>query len=613
MPYIQRIEALQAVLKQNQWQAFLLPHNDVHLNEYLAEHAKLRDFLIGFTGSAGDSLVLQDTVWLFADGRYYEQAEAEVPQTHVKVSKLGLEGQPTLKECLATLAQGAVVAYDPKTVSASLLAGLEETTGPLALRFLALEENPVQSLFSSSTSKGGMPAGCSPSWQTVETHVHGRPTREKLNWLQRALADASCDGIFVSKLDDIAWFTNTRGRDIPYNPVFHAFLWVDSTQALLFADAPDASPSTQQAIYHLKENGLTLRPYASIWEELPKLAYHKTVYWTPAAHSQAVANALSQDGTRLKIGPNLLQRKKSVKTAEELAGMREANVRSSVAVIRTLAWLDAQAKAGQFVSERELADTIDAFYKAEGAVELSFNTIAGIGRHSAVIHYGTPSSVVKASRGDWILLDSGAQYPFGTTDITRTTTFDQTVLSPVHKHAYTHVLKSHIAGASAVFPKGTTGAQLDGVCRYPLWQAGYDYAHGTGHGVGCFLNVHEGPNGISKVYTEPMTLHTVNSIEPGYYVPDWGGIRLENLAIVVPSNQALQAGTPQGVWYGFELLNWIPFATHLIEEALLTSAEKSWLAWYHITSFEKMSPRLQGKDEVALEWLYQTCKGFGTI
>jgi Xaa-Pro aminopeptidase len=599
-PYVQRIEALQAVLKQYQWDAFLLPHNDVHLNEYLPEHVKLRDFLIGFTGSAGDALVFQDSVCLFADGRYYEQADAEVPLSHVTVSKLGLEGNPSLKELLMILPQGGVVAYDAQTVTVSALAGLQKATASLALRFVAVDENPISSLFPPTLSTDPLPA-----WQAVDASVHGRSTSDKLAWLRNALKDASCDGIIVSKLDDIAWFTNTRGRDIPYNPVFHAFLWIDASQALLFADAPDASPSTQNALKHLEENGITLKPYASTWQDLLVLAHNKTVYWTPSAHSQAVFNVLSQDVIRLKDGQNLLQHEKSVKTPEELAGMREANLRSSVAVIRTLAWLDAQADAGNPVSELDLAHTIEGFYKAEGAVDLSFNTIAGIASNSAVIHYGTPSADVQASPGDWILLDSGAQYPFGTTDITRTTTFAQHVPSQAHKDAYTHVLKSHIAGASAIFPKGTSGAQIDGICRQPLWQAGYDYGHGTGHGVGCFLNVHEGPNGISKAYTEAMKLHTVNSIEPGYYVPNWGGIRLENLAVVAEANASLQAGTPQGVWYSFELLNWIPFATHLIEESLLSSSEKRWLAWYHATSLEKIYPRLTGKDESALAWLHR--------
>ncbi len=605
-PHIQRIEALQAVLKAKQWDAFLLPHNDVHLNEYLPEHAKLRDFLIGFTGSAGDALVLQDSVCLFADGRYYEQADAEVPLSHVKVSKLGIEGSPSLKELLMILPQGGVVAYDAQTVTVSTLAGLQKATASLALRFVAVDKNPITALFPLLEERGKSPNenGISPAWQAVDASVHGRSTSDKLVWLRKALEEASCDGIIVSKLDDIAWFTNTRGRDIPYNPVFHAFLWVDATQAQLFADAPDASPSTQNALKVLEENGITLKPYASIWQDLPKLATHKTVYWTASAHSQAILNVLSKDDIRLKDGHNLLQHEKSVKTPEELAGMREANLRSSVAVIRTLAWLDAQADAGNSVSELDLAHTIEGFYKAEGAVDLSFNTIAGIASNSAVIHYGTPSKDVHASAGDWILLDSGAQYPFGTTDITRTTTFAQHVPSQAHKDAYTHVLKSHIAGASAVFPKGTSGAQIDGICRQPLWQAGYDYGHGTGHGVGCFLNVHEGPNGISKAYTEVIKLHTVNSIEPGYYVPNWGGIRLENLAVVAEASVSLQAGTPQGVWYGFELLNWIPFATHLIEESLLSSAEKCWLSEYHTAILEKISPRLAGRDESALAWLH---------
>lgn len=593
---IERIEALQAVMKTQGWDAFLLPHNDVHLNEYLPDAEKWRDWLIGFSGSAGDALVLKDTVWLFADGRYYLQAEDEVPLSHVQVSKVGIEGHLSLRDTLKTLPPNSYIAYMPKTMSASQLTQLQTACESREFKWVEIPQFPT-----APESHSGMRS----TLRLVEASVHGKSTAQKIEKIRQDLASLGCDALVLSKLDDIAWLSNTRGSDIPYNPVFHAFVWIEQAQAILFAN-PDESPSSQEALNALKLNGFEILPYESVWERLLLLSQHKTVHWTPSAHSQAMATVLKS--ATLKQGINLVQHEKAVKTPEEIAGMKEANLRSSVAVVRTLAWLDAQADAGNSVSEQDLAQTIEGFYRAEGALDLSFNTIAGIGTNTAVIHYGTPSADVVAQTGDWILLDSGAQYPFGTTDITRTTTFGKNVPSLEHQKAYTHVLKAHIACASAIFPKGTSGAMLDGICRQPLWQAGYDYGHGTGHGVGCFLNVHEGPNGISKAYTEAMKAGSINSIEPGYYVPGWGGIRLENLALVVEASaHPIQAGTPQENWFQFELLNWIPFARHLIDKAYLNTPEKAWLQRYHQATLVRLTPRLQGKDESALAWLRLQC------
>lgn len=607
MSYVERIETVQALLKQKGWDAFLLLHQDVHLNEYLLEEAKYRDFFIGFTGSAGDVLVLQDQVWLYADGRYHVQAEQEVPRSHVCVSKLGQEGAPTLKDHLAALPTEACIAYDPKGISVAYLERLQQGLYYKSFQWIAVEAHPIAAL---PVFQASLPAWSLPkAWRAVEAEVHGRSSLEKLSSLRHALREANTTGLLISKLDDIAWLTNTRGQDIPYNPVFKAFMWVDMTQACLFATPTATDDLTKNALKQLEIQGIALHPYEGFWDMLPPLAKGHTLYWTPSAHSQAILNHLTNSSISFKAGLNLIQAEKAIKTPEERKGMREANLRSSVAVVRTLAWLDAQAQAGLPVSERDIAQCIEAFYRAEGSVDLSFNTIAGIASNTAIIHYSTPSETVFAQAGDWILLDSGAQYPFGTTDITRCTTFAGVVPSAEHQKAYTHVLKSHIAGASSVFPKGSSGAQIDGICRHPLWQAGYDYVHGTGHGVGCFLNVHEGPNGISKAYTEPLPLHSINSIEPGYYVPDWGGIRLENLALVIEApSLSLQAGTPQPTWYAFELLNWIPFASHLIDPQWLSPQEKQWLVDYHQAILKRLTPRLLEKDPAALAWLEQSCQ-----
>jgi Xaa-Pro aminopeptidase len=605
---IAAIKQVQRFLHQQGLNAFWLPHNDVHQNEYLPDVAKLRDALLGFTGSAGDALILLDTVWLFVDGRYYVQAEQEVPLSHVKVSKLGLEGQPTLLETLAMLPPGSRVGFDPRTVSSHHYNEASRHLSNKGIQWVPLERNPVTSVLQAFPELTSHPTHANQHvrpWQPVDARVHGYSTPDKLTWLRQSLTHAGCQGIVLSAADEIAWLLNTRGGDIPYNPVFLSFLWVDETQAILFASPPEDS-STTEILHTLKAEGVTLQPYESVWDVLTSLAQQKTVYWVAAAHSTKMEMILREASATCIPGPNVIQQKKAIKTPEEQAGMREANLRSSCAVIRTLAWLDAQAQGEHPVSEVDIADFVQQAYRDEGAIDLSFNTIAGFGDHAAIIHYGTPSATRTAQRGDWVLLDSGAQYPFGTTDITRTTTFGNFVPEEEHRRAYTYVLKSHIAGASAVFPKGSSGAQLDGVVRAPLWQAGYDFSHGTGHGVGCFLNVHEGPYGISKGYNVALPVSTVVSIEPGYYVPGWGGIRLENLALIQPApDLELAAGTPQREWYRFELLNLIPFAKHLVDTALLNKQEQAWLCEYERAIMQTVLPQLQTRDAEAAAWLKQ--------
>jgi len=598
--FAKRIDHLNSVLQQNKWDAFYVPHGDVHQNEYLPETAKHRDWLTGFDGSAGSALVLaNDKTILYADGRYFIQADEQVPLSHVQVAKMGQPGHPTLMESLSDLPKGATLALDPKTVTARQFEAFES----LHLTIVCVDHNPIEIL--RKDEHEGADVVIAP-WRVVDASFHGRSTADKLVWLRKELVAQGAGAAVLSDLADIAWLTNTRGRDIPYNPVFTSFMWIDAEHAVLFATPPE-DDQTVKALLELQKQSITLKPYKDFKRFLDETTHGVAVRVNKAKHSQAVYQWLDQAGAVINEGSDLVYNEKFKKTPEELAGMRAANLRSSVAVIRTLAWLDAQAASGAKVSEVNLAHKIEQCYEQEGCLDLSFNTIAGIGVNTAKIHYGTPSDEGIAKKGDWILLDSGAQYSFGTTDITRTTTFGKYAPTEEHRHAYTHVLKAVIACSGAVFPKGASGAQLDGICRGPLWQAGYDYGHGTGHGVGSFLNVHEGPNGISKGYANVIEPNTVNSIEPGYYAEGWGGIRLENLAEVVEANIPLAKGTPQRTWYRFEPLNLIPFAKHLIDLELLSPSERAWLDNYYAQIIERISPRLKEKDTSALAWLKEMC------
>jgi Xaa-Pro aminopeptidase len=279
--------------------------------------------------------------------------------------------------------------------------------------------------------------------------------------------------------------------------------------------------------------------------------------------------------------------------------MRQANLQASVAITETLAWLWQRGETQQPTSEKAIADFLEAWYLRSGAAGLSFNTIAGAGANAAIVHYGTPSAETELTAGDWFLLDSGGQYPTlaGTTDCTRTTVFAGQASAKM-KQVYTAVLQGHIACASLSFPKGATGATIDAVCRQPLWRLGLDYGHGTGHGVGALLNVHEGPIGISKGYSVPFEVGNITSIEPGYYEGGWGGVRLENLYEVV---ERPQLGDETSRWFGFDSLLYIPFERALIDETVLTTAEVAWLQAYSLMIDEKLLPLLQ--TDAARAWV----------
>lgn len=611
--YTERLTTFQQWVAQQGLDWFWVPSSDVHLNEYLPPVWKRRDWLCGFTGSAGDLLVSSETAWLFVDSRYHEQADTEVPLEHVQVSKLGQDGAKTLTEFLeAQLSESPTktdmplrLGVDAQTLSAQTVEQLRKRAAKTQrpLEIIPITPNPVDTLQQAETPTFSNPVIALPHAWT------GQTIAEKLVALRQTMAKAGVQLWPVSRLDEVAWLFNLRGSDIPYNPVFMAFALVTPDKAFL---CMDTSRLTEEAHKALSQAQVQPVPYEAFWSLLETLGRDQRVGWCASSHSNAVATLLTHlPGTALHPMANPIQKAKALKNLQELEQMRQANAKASRAIIRVLAWLDDRASQAIPTTEADIARQVEAFYADEdGFHGLSFNTIAGVGANSSIVHYGTPSPSQVAQPNDWVLLDSGAHFGGGTTDATRTTVFGHQP-SAQQRHVYTTVLKGHIAAACARFPKGTTGQPLDALCRGPLWQAGMDYGHGTGHGVGAFLNVHEGPVGLHRRAETLLEPGHVVSIEPGYYQPGWGGIRLENLVQVTAAEDndtdwVAAAGSPMQSWYAFAPLTLVPFEARLMDAARLTDLEKRWLRDYYQTIARQVLPLLAtGQDQRAATWLRQ--------
>lgn len=586
--------------------AYIILSTDEHLNEYLPQETQRRAWASGFEGSAGDFLVTRDSAWLFADSRYHEQAEHDVAGTGIQLSKLGLPKQPSLGEKLTELiAAGAKrVGCDPWTVSREQSKSLAQPIEKAGGEWVSVE-NLVDALRRTepwNTESPRPDSAVSPVYTLAEERA-GVSVPEKLAQVRAKMQAEGAWLIPVAKLDQIAWLFNLRGADVDYNPVFIAYALVTPTDAFLFTRPDRIQPEAMAA---LEAAGVRVAHYSAYNETLRQLlstdCAEKRLVWLDPKHTTQGTADLIRDipGAALLEKPGPLDLLKACKNPVEIRWIQEANLKASRAKIRLLTWLDDQEKSDARPSEWDVKEAMEGFYRAEAEFcGLSFNTIAAAGPNSSVVHYGTPSPEVFLTSGQFLLIDSGSHYRGGTTDDTRTVIFGTP--DAEQKCLYTLVLKAHIDCARQRFPQGTMGIQLDSITRAALWQAGLDFGHGTGHGVGAFLNVHEGPNGIHRRAMEPFQPGMVTSIEPGYYRPGWGGIRLENLALIVESG----LGEGDIPWYAWEPLTYIPFDKKLIDFSALSSDQLDWLRQYHQAILEKTAP---GLDEPTRQWLSEACR-----
>jgi Xaa-Pro aminopeptidase len=588
-----KLQALRDIMATHPLDAYLVPSADEHINEYLPENKQRRAWISGFTGSAGDFLIGTSQAWVFADSRYYEQVEAEVDAAHIHISKMGLEGHPSVIEAIKKLAGDATafrLGFDPFTLSVLQFQGLQKACKETPIELVPVTGNLIDPLWQEA------PASTLSEVFALPDSVTGQSSAEKITAVQAKLQALKVDFLPVTKLDQIAWLFNWRGQDIPYNPVFTAYALISKDKTDLFIEAQRIHPDAVAAL----PDWVEIHPYSQYTDVLKKLATGQTALIDPKHTTCGTLTLIQTHGGQIKEAEHPIEQMKALKNPVEIKGMKAANLKASRGKIRAWAWLEATIQSGKTVTEESFKDAIEAFYAQEEAFfGLSFNTISGAGSNSSIVHYGTPNPHKKLEPGELFLIDSGCQFMGGTTDDTRTLLIGEKATA-TQKLRYTAVLQAHINCAMQKFPKGTDGIRLDGITRAALWQHGLDYGHGTGHGVGAFLNVHEGPNGIHKMAHKPLEPGMITSVEPGFYEPGWGGIRLENLYLTIPLEQDA-SGT---AWYGFESLTYIPFDKKLIDWEALTKSQLHWLRCYYQRVLEEIVPTLSAEEAI---WLNQAC------
>ena len=586
-----RLARLRDAMREHEIAAYLVPSSDPHQSEYVPAHWARREWMSGFTGSAGDLVVGLEGGGLWTDGRYHLQARQQLRGTGIRLFPVGEKDVPTIERHLAkTLPREATVGVDPAVIGMRRARKIAKELAPAGVALKAIDENLVDAV------RGPVPGRRSRAPVVpLPTRFAGETSGSKLRRVRRAMREREADAFVVTTLDAIAWLFNVRGSDVAYNPVVIAYAVVTADEAVLYVDRGKIGASAEA---HLRRTA-RIEPYAAIRRTLRGLARRKAAVWVdPETTSLMCARLL--DGAKPVLAPSPIACMKARKNDVELAGIRGAHRRDGAAMVRFLHWLERSVPAGG-ITEMGAAAKLDGL-RSEGEHfrGLSFPTIAGYADHGAIIHYKVDEASNVPLRPDGLfLVDSGAHYLDGTTDVTRTLLLGGRP-TEAQRDCYTRVLKGHVAIATARFPAGATGARLDTLARAALWQSGRDYAHGTGHGVGAFLNVHEGPQSIShRSTTVALEPGNVQSNEPGYYEPGEFGIRIENLIEVVKD----EAAAPRD-FLRFATLTLCPIEKRLIEPGLLTADERGWLDAYHARVLETLGPDLDRDDRV---WLERAC------
>ena len=582
----ERVRALRRELKSRKLKGFLVPHSDEHQDEFLPPSAERLRWLTGFTGSAGAAIVLEDVAVLLVDGRYTLQARAQTDTTLFEV--LQTPEAKASKWLTAKLPKGGALGYDPSLHTIKEIERLTESLGKAGIRLEPQANNPIDLLWQDRPA---------PSSSPVVPHgleFSGRSAAEKIAEVQERLRRDRADAVLLTLLNSVAWLFNIRGADISHSPLALAFALVPARgKPALFIDPAKVGDNVRG---HLSE-AVELLPPDALDARLKSLGQKGArVRLDPETTPVRFKQVLEAAGAKIVAGEDPCILPKAIKTTAEIKGARAAHLRDGAAVSRFLAWLDEYSPSGR-VDEISAAMKLEDFRRESGELkDISFDSISAAGPHGAVVHYRpTTVSNLKLKPRSLYLIDSGGQYADGTTDITRTIAIG-TPSAEMRRH-YTLVLKGHIAIAAVRFPKGTRGQDIDPFARRPLWEAGLDFDHGTGHGVGSYLSVHEPPQRISRHGTVELQPGMILSNEPGLYREGEYGIRLENLVLVTPP-AAIKGGTREML--GFETLTLVPFDRRLIDPSLLTRDELAWLNAYHAEVRRKIEKLLRGSSR---SWL----------
>ncbi len=578
------VVALRAELKRRGLDGFVVPRADRQQNEYLPASEERLAWLTGFTGSAGLGVVLAERAVLFVDGRYTVQAGSQVDGKLFAIEHL--VDSPPEQWLEKNLKSGVKLGYDPWLHTTESVEKLRKACATAGAELLAVSGNPIDALWS---DRPAPPAG---PVSLRDVKLAGESAPDKLKRVQGELKKLRADALVVSDPQNVAWAFNIRGADVAHTPIALAFALIPREgKPVLYLDGAKLDNKTRHAL----EEIASVRAPAELTDDVAQLK-GKTVRLDQASAADALTRLVESSGGRPLRGADPITLMKAVKNHAEIAGTRAAHKRDGVAMARFLAWLAREAPTG-IVTEIDAVEALESFRRDTGVLkDISFATIAGSGPNGAIVHYRvTRASNRTLKPNELFLVDSGAQYEDGTTDITRTVAIGAP--SEEMRDRFTRVLKGHIAIATAIFPENTSGAQLDPLARIALWQAGLDFDHGTGHGVGSYLSVHEGPARISKLGTVPLRRGMILSNEPGYYKTAAYGIRIENLVLVIAAPEPAGAEKPVNA---FETLSLAPIDRTLIDTRLLTAKERHWVDSYHARVQEAIAPLLDAETQ---HWL----------
>ncbi|EGR31899.1 hypothetical protein IMG5_100490 [Ichthyophthirius multifiliis] len=588
----QKLIKIRELLKKKNIDAYLVPHDDAHNSEYIAASDERLAYISNFKGSAGFALITQEKAFLWVDSRYWLDAEKNLDQGW-EMKKLGIGQVPWTQDVSVLLNKGSKIGYDPLLVSTDLIVNRQKFFEKHNIQLEAIEQNLVDEIWENKQEDN--------IEQIIihELQYVGQSTGEKINLISQKVKEINAQMILTGKLDEIAWILNLRGQDIQFNPVFKSFLIINfnfnqnSYCGTLYVDQRKINKEVE---YYLKENHINMSSYQKIFEDLPnfqKIAIHE------GEINYKITTNLNQQEIIKMSGTGIINKLKGIKTPTQVQGFRDCNIRDGVSLVSYLAWLEHELviKKNQNLNEYTAALVLEEKrLKNDKNKGLSFETISSVGPNAAIVHYKPCEKTAALLKPNLIyLLDSGAQYLDGTTDVTRTLHFGNA--SNEEKDAYTRVLLGNIDVQRVQWPSKSliAGSDIDVLARRHLWANYMDYGHGTGHGIGHFLNVHEGPHGISKYRNEPLLEGMIVSDEPGYYKDGEFGIRIEDdLVVINKGNEFL----------GFENLTLCPYDRNLIDYTLLTKNDAQFVDQYHQQVWNKLSPVLkQQNDQIALDWL----------